>query len=851
MERKFGQTPAGFIDRIDTVGVSGWSVNPSNLDFSDEVFIHFGNAYSLSIRTSFHRTDIASQGCPDNKSGFLVEFDSIPYDELVKIDSEISKWPSNLPWLSGSSKLTDTRLDVLAHEAPEAIVGSVLRRRAAKEKLGLIGHVDNIDRGLIRGWAVFQHSELHVAIRLIVDGRYVSSGTASLDRRDVEASFGKLEVGFELPLPLQFYDGKPHIAEIVESASGLLLDAPFMFVLQPLRTLPEVPRITDELRDFINRANKLFEKFEAQGTPSVSMLSEWHRVFLDNHRLNASEIREQRERQLTFSFRPKISVICPTYNTDIGFLRTALDSVIHQTYDNFEIIIADDCSTDTATLAVAEFYASRYPDKVRVLRSTVNLGIAANTNKALLSGIGDFVVFFDHDDVLEPDALYALVSVQQDRVYDLIYTDEDSVDTKGYYSNPHFKPSWDPILLAGLNYICHLVMVSRALLDKAGPLDEAFDGAQDKEFLLRIARVVNDRDVLHIPRVLYHWRFHSESTSKNPSKIKAIEDRSKHASADWAAHYFPSVSLDHVVPSSLFAFRVRPAIERDFPRVSVIIPTRDRMDFLIPCVSSIQRDGYPNLEIIIVNHQSAEKFSSQIFELLRAAPNIKIIDYSGPFNWSSMNNLAVDHATGSKLLFLNNDTEFLNQNSINELVAFSCYPNAGVVGATLFYPSGQIQHAGVVVGPSGIAGHCFSGLNKGDAGYNGYPLLSRSVAAVTGACMLVSVDIFKQVNGFDDVGMRVALSDIDFCLKVQQAGYRNIMAASVELVHYESISRGSDAEGAAASRFAAESQIFRILHEDIIGSDPFYSPSFDNYAEPYKYIKIARGAPYDFRKQKT
>lgn len=544
---------------------------------------------------------------------------------------------------------------------------------------------------------------------------------------------------------------------------------------------------------------------------------EWYQA----QRLTKSALAGQAKRK--FPYMPKISIVVPLYKTPENYLREMIDSVKNQTYANWELCLSDGSGANSPVKPLLEEY--KQDKRIKVVYHESPLQISENTNAALEIATGEFIAFADHDDLLAPSALYECVeAVNQDRSVEILYTDEDKVDMKGKeHFMPHFKTDFNIDMLCCTNYICHLFVVKREIYEKAGKLNPEFDGAQDYDFVLRC--VEQSDKIKHIPKVLYHWRAHKDSTAENPeSKRYAFE-----AGARAVKAHFDRIGIRAEVEMTDWngIYRPKYILEKQ-PLVSVIIANKDHTEDLDKCIHSLEKkNSYQNIEYIIVENNSTDQKTFEYYEKLKTeCPKAKVVvwDQKG-FNYPLINNFGVEHAKGEYLLFLNNDTEILNEDCIKEMLGYCMRSDVGAVGARLYYEDNTIQHAGVVVGMGGVAGHAFLGFEKGDPGYFGRIIMAQDYSAVTAACMLVKRQVFEEVGGFDEK-LAVAFNDIDFCLKVRKAGYLVVYNPYAELKHYESKSRGREDTEEKVQRFNAEMYLFAKRWADFIEKgDPFYSPN--------------------------
>ncbi len=528
------------------------------------------------------------------------------------------------------------------------------------------------------------------------------------------------------------------------------------------------------------------------------------------------------QKQRKFAYAPLISIVIPLYNTPQPFLRKLLTSITSQSYGNWELCLADGSTKKGPSAFVKKFYGN--DKRIRLKHLKVNGGISENTNEAIRMAKGEFLMFADHDDFLEPDALYEFVkALNENPKLDLLYSDEDLCDEKGErFFFPRFKPDFNPDFLRSINYICHLVLVRRSLANEIGLLRKECDGAQDYDFLLRCIEKTDQ--IHHIPKVLYHWRASEESTAGNQdSKAYAI-DAGKRALTE---HYARLGYEAEVSYTGIFIMYSMMLAVKENPLVTVLIPNKDQVDTLDTCLTSIfEKTDYPNYEILIIENNSEQPETFAYYEKMKKQyANVRVVTYEGGFNYSAINNFGVRHAKGDYLLFLNNDTEVISPFWMREMLGFCQREDTAAVGAKLYYPDDLVQHAGVVVGIANFAGHVQSFKPKRDNGYFGRLRAVQDISAVTAACMMVKRSAFEQVGGFDE-DFVVSLNDVDLCLRLRELGLLIVQDSNVELYHYESKSRGYENTPEKQERFRKEILRFRKRWKEFLKKgDPYYSPN--------------------------
>lgn len=518
-----------------------------------------------------------------------------------------------------------------------------------------------------------------------------------------------------------------------------------------------------------------------------------------------------------------ISIVMPIYKTPPKILVETIESVLNQDYKYFELCIANGSPKDHQIANLLENYSNK-DSRIKVRNLDQNLGIAGNTNAAIEIAEGDFIAFLDHDDLLAPFALSAVINaLQQYPDTDVIYSDEDKLNEDGSFRyGPFFKPAYSPDFLRIANYITHFLVIRKSLGDQIGWVRDGFEGAQDFDLTLRA--IEKARYVTHIPLVLYHWRAMKGSTAltaeakpyATTSGIKAVQEhidrlglKGKVIQGPFSGTY--QVLYDH--------FEKKPLI-------SIIIPNYNHAEDLSKCVDSIINGStYKNIEILIVENNSTEDSVFDIYKKLETYGNIKILEYHHPFNFSKINNFAVRSAKGEVLLFLNNNTEVITKDWLEQMLIYALRPDVGAVGVKLYYPDNSIQHGGVVITSDGIAAHIYKGKSKSESDKFLQINLPQNYSAVTGACMMMKKPIFIEMDGFDPA-FQLAFGDIDLCLRIQEKGYRNVWTPYAELYHFESKTRGNEDNPEKLKRFTFEKMVFRMKwHERLEEGDPYFNPN--------------------------
>lgn len=550
------------------------------------------------------------------------------------------------------------------------------------------------------------------------------------------------------------------------------------------------------------------------------------------HKATDEELKSQRE--TVFAYQPLISIVIPTYNTPVKFLDELMDSIQNQTYINWEVCIADGNSSNKKTIRRLQELAELKKVNVKFLEK--NYMISGNTNEGINMAGGEFVALMDHDDLIEPNALYEFVKIlNENPKLDFIYSDEDKVSKNGkHFMVPHFKPDFSIDNLRSANYITHFVCVRKSILDEVGPFDSKCDGAQDYDMFLRIADVT--KQIGHVSKILYHWRVTEKSTAQAAANKPYVMEAGKYAlRKHLERNNIKGTVKDGLVPTFY-------KIDYDIignPKISIVIASKDHIEDLDKCIKSIlNKSTYKNYEIIVVENNSEEKETFRYYKEIEKHKNIKVVYWKDEFNYSAINNYGVQFTTGDYILLLNNDIEVITPNWLEEMLMIAQRKDVGAVGAKLFYSDNTVQHAGVIVGVGGIAGHSHRFYPSESVGYVGRLIITQNLSAVTAACLMVKKNIFLKVNGLTEK-YKVAFNDIDFCLKIRKLGYLNVMTPFAQLYHYESKSRGYEDTIEKQQRFLGEQNMFKEDWNEILEKgDPFYNPNLTLVAEDFSLKQL-------------
>lgn len=542
---------------------------------------------------------------------------------------------------------------------------------------------------------------------------------------------------------------------------------------------------------------------------------------------NAQEA--ERQRNTVFDRDVTFSILVPLYNTPEKFLRQAIESVISQTYPKWQLCLADGSDEAHATVGkICQEYADK-DDRITYQKLSENKGISGNTNACLAMARGNYIALFDHDDVLHPSVLYEYMKVICEKDADYIYCDEATFHGNKTIDDMitlHFKPDYAPDNLCANNYICHFSAFKRTLLEGTELFRSEFDGSQDHDMILRLT--AKAKCVAHVPKLLYYWRSHAGSVASDISaKSYAIEAAKGAVAAHLREEGWENFEITSTKAFETI-FRIKYEIKGN-PRVSILIPNKDHLDDLKRCISSIvEKSSYDNYEIIVIENNSTTDEIFAYYEELKKNPDIRVVAYEGDFNYSAINNFGERYATGEYILLLNNDTQVITLDWIEELLMYAQREDVGAVGAKLYYEDKTIQHAGVVLGLGAhrTAGHTHYRVSSNNLGYMGRLCYAQDVMAVTGACLMMRKSLFEELGGLDE-GFAVSLNDVDLCIRAWKSGHVNVFTPFAELYHFESVSRGLDDKGEKAKRYDRESAVFREKWKDLLEKgDPYYNPNF-------------------------
>lgn len=797
------------IDEFSVTGIRGWATDTENP--SEPVFLHAladGQEF-LQFNCTDLREDVHASGIPSKNTGFHIPMPpslldgkkhNITFKNRLK-QIEIYSQNQKLEHISFSG-----RLPVETHS-----------------------FVDGLKQGVLSGWVVRGNAvegwKGNQQILVTCNGQKIAQLEANRYRGDVGKALScDPYCGFQFSPPdlyrkpyeqeFRFYI-LPDMTEVANSPclTSFVTDANESLIIDVIDQIDalhvELTRLRRKVREILPQPGFTIADYHSWATAYFPIL----RKYVDRTRDND-----------LIPGNPLVSIVCPVWNPNLTDFTAAIESVRAQTWQNWELILVDDCSKNPELRAVIENFA-KTDARIKPIFQKENGGISVATNAGLEAAQGEWIAFFDHDDLLADVAVEYMLREATRSHADLIYSDEDKIDASGYYREPAFKTDWNYRLLLGVNYVCHFVMIRQSALQKVGGLNKEYDGAQDHDFLLRASEHIPAEKIHHVPEILYHWRITANSTASDIGNKRYAIDAGINAVNDHLERRNLPAHVDSQMGMTLYA------VDWQFnqsPSVTIIIPYKDEIPTTARCLDAIQKyTRYPNYKVILVNNWSITKEAEDFAKKVDGIPNVEILTVKEPFNYSRINNLAAKDETSDFLLFLNNDV-FVEQENwleilVNEALAD---PQVAIVGGKFVYPNQTVQHAGVLLGIGDVAGHAHVGIPRNEGGYAGRAYFPQEISAVTAAGMLIRRPAFELVGGFDEEHLKVAFNDIDLCLKVRDAGYKVIWTPDFCAEHHESLSRGSDDRPSTERRFFHETQFMIEKWGKTLRTDPFYNPHF-------------------------
>ena len=708
------------------------------------------------------------------------------------------------------------------------------------------GNVDNYARGALRGWVLRRVGRQDKGVggcHLMVTCNGVRVGQVVADRfrLDVASALGcDANCGFEFKVPVQYRKSYPQSFRFLVIPDQVELDnSPFVTsVVDDYlegRLLDISVRMDTLHRDLLRDLTALRRDVTAivpQAGYNTDDYDRWARQYYNHLRARTAALRHKERAAGHPPAEPFLSVLLPTYKPLMSDFVAAVESVIYQTYQNWELIIVDDGGKAPEISKRMDAFAEQ-DSRIRCIRRQKNVGIAKATNVAIEAARGEWIVFFDHDDVLVDVALEVMMRAAREAGALMLYSDEDKVDSAGYFMEPNFKPDWNYRYMLGCNYVCHLLIVNTKVIRKVGVLRSDYDGAQDHDYILRISETISHDKIHHVAEMLYHWRKTPNSTASDISNKGYAVQAGVNAVSDHLTRMGREAKVAAINNLTIYGVEFKPV---GTPSVAIVIPFKDEIETTRNCIDTIlETTSYDNYEIVLVDNWSTTHDARNFRDDVDAMPRVRTMVVEEDFNYSRLNNLAVASTTAEFVVLMNNDVFILDPNWLNRMLGEMSDPKVAAVGAKLLYPSGGVQHARVLVGVPGGGAPKPPGLTPDAFGFIGRARLSQEFTAVTAAMMLVRRRVFDEVGGLDEVKLKVAYNDVDLCLKIRDAGYKIIWNAETIAEHHESLSRGSDMRPEQEARFFTEQQAMfeRWRDHPIFRNDPVYSPWLTRDDRPF------------------
>ncbi|MCQ8240696.1 glycosyltransferase family 2 protein [Rhizosaccharibacter radicis] len=811
----------GYFDRYESGRASGWATDLAAPD------------QGVTLTALVDGREVASVPCDGPRPDVQA---------ALSLPSPLVAFAFDLPdeFLDGKPRKISFRLpdgSVLPHMGAEGLASLQPHLEIADQPpVAVQGNVDGLVHNALRGWVlrkVGRSGTAHARCDVLITCENVKIAQLRADRfrRDVGNVLGcDPNCGFEFQIPHAFQKSYPQKFRVFLLPEMLELDN------SPFETATVSNFLEGKLVSISNDMSRLYSDIERLRREITALLpsqgynindyDRWARRYYENLRARVAAERRQLRERGELPPEPFVTVMVPTYKPLLSDFVAAIDSVIAQTYENWELVIVDDGSKSREVSDKIDEYCAR-DKRIRCIRSKRNVGIARATNVAMEAAKGEWTVFFDHDDLLVDVALEVMIRRAQQTGAKLLYSDEDKIDQAGYFLEPNFKPDWNYRYVLGCNYVCHLTVIETATMRKVGLLKKEYDGAQDHDFILRCSEILAPSEILHVAEMLYHWRITPNSTAADVSKKGYAVDAGVRAVADHLKRKGQVAEVQSINGLTIYGVRWIP---QSTPRVSIIIPFRDQIETTRECVASLlENTRYENYEIVLVDNWSTSDEAKSFVADIADMDNIRVLRVVEEFNYSRLNNLATAGNEAEFFVFMNNDVFVTDEDWLERILGEALSDEKiGIVGGKFLYPNKTVQHAGVVVGTHGVAAHIHLGIPDDDYGYIGRARLSQDLTCVTAACMLIRASVFRQVGGFDEEHLKVAYNDVDLCLKVFDNGYRIVWCADFVADHHESLSRGSDMRPDQEARFFREQQTMyeRWGGKPFFRNDPYFNRNF-------------------------
>lgn len=803
----------GNLDPVLEGEVRGWAYAKDSANIPVVLDMFIDQVLLSSIACNAERLDVVAAGHPNAKVGFAIQLPSRYFD--------------------GHSHVLEMRAQQNDKRRFETAQGAGAARQVFNLPPQIIvSQVDGLRNGAVTGWA-FRHDRgteskrggLQVLVSM--QGHPVAQITAREPRADVAVAHGcELNCGFSFVPPVRFVAGRTVEFEVRVIPGGhelagspVRVSFPSFETVAAIRDLQET---TDKIFAEVWQLRDRLRKLVPGETCKVENYDQWARQYRKS--LAAAPDRLEGLLPLDGSPPPLVTIVCPVYRPRLADFVAAVESVRAQTYRRWELILVDDASKSAElTACIAGF--TRQDGRIKAIARPRNGGISAATNAALARAKGRYVAFFDHDDLLAERAIEFMLAAALRTGAQMLYSDEDKIDDQGVFSEVNLKPDWNYRLLLAQNYVCHLVLVERAQLDKAGLFRPACDGAQDHDMVIRLSEVISHDRIVHVPEVLYHWRKTPTSTAAAATSkaytvaagMRAVQDHLDRKGLGGCA----------MSPREITCFEIEWQLPRE-PSVAVIIPYREHIDTTRACLEALWRNtAYTNYQVVLLDNWSTSDTALGFAAEMQQRAGVSVLRIEEPFNYSRLNNLGAAGSRSELLLFMNNDVVVSDRGWLRAMVGeLLADPRVGIVGNKLLYPSGLVQHGGVILGVGGVADHAHKGLARDDPGYVARAISAQDVSAVTAACMLCRRSVFDAVGGFDEQDLQIAFNDVDLCLKVGKAGYRVIWTPNSVAQHWESLSRIDDLRTDQQARFFHENETMIARWQAVLSHDRFYHRAF-------------------------
>ena len=813
----------GHVDYIKDGYIHGWAIDSFRGNNAASLFLFLDDKPVANFFCDINRPDLESAGLRSSQTGFRFP---IPEQYLDGEPHAIS-----IRFHSGEYLLFSDREGGMAKSA-------VLRMHVP---VALSGFVDGLTHGALRGWAVRQDhgstiKQGGVDVLVLHDGVEVGRVKTDKHRADVAKALGcDPHCGFMFRPPARFRDGRSYTFEFRLAATGEPLEgSPVSFAYPAHLSDTRVARLHNVVETMSTQLWRLKRELKDMMSERVFMLADYDPWVRQYHA--ALRYRRRQTPWPANRAQPLVSILCPVYRPRMTDFIAAVESVLAQTYANWELILVDDCSkSKELSAAIAEFCAR--DDRIRSVPNKKNTGISGATNTAIAAAKGEYIALFDHDDLLLDVAVEIMVEAALKTGAKILYSDEDKIDDLGRYSDPNLKGDWNHRLVLGQNYVCHFLVVEAATLRAAGPLRSEYDGAQDHDLVLRLSEIVDPARIVHVPEVIYHWRKTPGSTATVISAKSYAIDAGAAAVRDHLQRLGREVTVSPMLGVTVYQVDWK---FREEPSVTVIIPFREQIEVTQRCLDCLLNvTEYKNLEVVLVDNWSTSREAAAFVAKAQKHDRVRVVRVEEAFNYSRLNNIACLQSTSEYFVFMNNDVFVEQPNWLRLLVDEALADRTvGAVGAKLVFPDRTVQHGGVILGVGGVGDHANRGRAIDDPFYMGRGICAQELSAVTAALMLCRADAFQGVRGFDETDLSVAYNDVDLCLKLRRAGFKVIYCPYVVAEHHESVSRGDDMNDAHLGRFVYEEQVMLTRWGPEIRNDPFYNPNFSRTGGLFQELSV-------------